>query len=88
MKLFAQENVRPIESIGTGFDPYYQNAVGTTNDEDKPDNIVVEEYMKGYMIRDKVLRPAQVCVNKHQPQSAESDKTDELDNNEESHGEQ
>ncbi|MHA1934634.1 MAG: nucleotide exchange factor GrpE [Candidatus Thorarchaeota archaeon] len=88
LKLFAQENVRPMESIGTGFDPYYQNAVGTTNEEDKPDNIVVEEYLKGYMIRDKVLRPAQVCVNKHQPQSAESEKTDELDNNEESHGEQ
>ncbi|MHA2229336.1 MAG: nucleotide exchange factor GrpE [Candidatus Thorarchaeota archaeon] len=86
LKLFAQENVREIESVGKGFDPYYQNAVGTTNDEDKPDNMVVEEYMKGYMIRDKVLRPAQVCVNKHQ--TAESDETDELDNIEESQGEQ
>lgn len=89
VKLFAQEEVRPIESVGKEFDPYYQNAVGTTNDKNKPDNIVVEEYKKGYMIHDKVLRPAQVSVNKHHRQSAESDKTDELDNNnEESQGAQ
>ncbi|MHA2424368.1 MAG: nucleotide exchange factor GrpE [Candidatus Thorarchaeota archaeon] len=67
LKIFTAEEVRPIESLGKEFDPYYQNSINTTSDEERPDKLVVEEYMKGYMIRDRVLRPASVCVNRHTP---------------------
>jgi molecular chaperone GrpE len=62
-KLLQVEGVRPIESIGQIFDPYYQHAVNRVNDPEKPDGIILEEYQRGYMLREKVLRPAVVCVN-------------------------
>ncbi len=65
-KILQNEQVRPIESIGKVFDPYYQNAINSVSDDSLPDKTVVQEYQKGYMIRDKVLRPAVVCVNRHQ----------------------
>ncbi len=64
-KILQNEDVRPIESIGKEFDPYYQNAINTVTDESLPDRTVVQEYQKGYMLREKVLRPAMVCVNRH-----------------------
>ncbi|MFW9918712.1 MAG: nucleotide exchange factor GrpE [Candidatus Thorarchaeota archaeon] len=64
-KLLQNEQVRPIESLGKVFDPYYQNAISTVNDESLPDKTVIQEYQKGYMLRDKVLRPAMVSVNRH-----------------------
>ncbi len=65
-KIFLAEQVRPIEVLGKEFDPYYQNAINTANDESLPDKTVIQEYQKGYMIRDKVLRPAVVSINRHQ----------------------
>jgi molecular chaperone GrpE len=65
-KVLTIEGVRPIESVGKQFDPYYQHAVGTQNDPKMPDGIVAEEYQIGYMIKEKVLRPAIVCVNRHE----------------------
>jgi len=65
-KLLTLEGVKPIESKGKQFDPYYQHAVGTQNDPKMPDGIVAEEYQVGYMLKEKVLRPAIVCVNRHE----------------------
>ena len=79
-KIFIQEEVRPIKSLGEQFDPYYQHAIGTENDPEKPDGEIVKEFQKGFMIREKVLRPALVCVNRHEDISS----TEEEDmNNEE-----
>jgi len=66
LKLLAHEGVQPIDAVGKPFDPYYQHAVHRTNDPAKPDNMVVEEFQRGYMLREKVLRPALVCVNRHE----------------------
>lgn len=80
-KLFAAEQVRRIETLGKEFDPYYQSAINTVNDESLPDRTVIQEYQKGYMIRDKVLRPAVVCINRRQMAEEQpvSDKV-EMDN--------
>ena len=80
--LLEREGVRPIESLGKEFDPYYQHAVGTANDQEKPDGVIVGEYQKGYMIHERVLRPAIVVVNRHEiPETAE-DKLEEEDKGE------
>ncbi|MHA2602156.1 MAG: nucleotide exchange factor GrpE [Candidatus Thorarchaeota archaeon SMTZ1-83] len=80
--LLEREGVRPIESLGREFDPYYQHAVGTANDQEKPDGVIVGEYQKGYMIHERVLRPAIVVVNRHEiPETAE-DKLEEEDKGE------
>jgi molecular chaperone GrpE len=65
-KFLTLEGVRPIESVGKQFDPYYQHAVSTQNNPKLPDGIIAEEYQVGYMIKEKVLRPAIVCVNRHE----------------------
>jgi molecular chaperone GrpE len=68
-KTLQIEGVRPIESVGKIFDPYYQHAVSRDNDPDKPDGIILAEYQRGYMLKEKVLRPAAVSVNRHDTQS-------------------
>ena len=84
-KILTNEGVRPIESIGKEFDPYYQNALNRTCDMTKPDQIVLEEYQRGYMFKEKVLRPAIVCINQHETISAnESNDNPDDKNSEES----
>jgi len=68
-----KEGVSPIDSLGKQFDPYYQHAVGTASDEDRPDGIIIDVYQKGYMLKEKVLRPAMVCVNRHGIRESSSD---------------
>lgn len=77
-KILSQEDVRPIEPLNRAFDPYYQHAVNRTSNPDFRDGEVVEVYQKGYMLREKVLRPAMVCVNRHESPSASE--TEEDDN--------
>jgi molecular chaperone GrpE len=64
--LLESENVRPIETIGKPFDPAVSEAVGTASDGSVPDNTVLGEARRGYLIGDEVLRPAQVIVSKHE----------------------
>jgi molecular chaperone GrpE len=80
-KIFAQEEVRPIKSVGEQFDPYYQHAIGTENDPETPDGEIVKEFQKGFMIREKVLRPALVCVNRHEDISVTKDDVENTEEN-------
>jgi len=54
--------VEPIEAIGKNFDPNFHDAVMHIDDENYDENEVVEEFVKGYMIKDKVLRHSVVKV--------------------------
>lgn len=56
--------VKEIEVEGKEFDPTLMQAVLTDHDETKPENVVLEVLQKGYMYKDKVIRPAMVKVNK------------------------
>lgn len=56
--------VKEIESLGKTFDPLYHQAVMTEEDENKEKDMVVEVFQKGYMLKEKVIRPAMVKVNK------------------------
>ncbi len=53
-----------IDAVGKQFDPVYHEAVLTREVEDQPENIVVEEMQKGYMLKDKVIRPTMAIVSK------------------------
>ena len=55
--------VTPIEAVGKEFDPNLHNAVMHDEDETKEANIISEEFQKGYMYKDKVLRTAMVKVS-------------------------
>ncbi|MFW9834550.1 MAG: nucleotide exchange factor GrpE, partial [Candidatus Thorarchaeota archaeon] len=83
-KILTLEGVRPIESVGKEFDPYYQHAVQRVNDPEKPDGLVLDEFQRGYMLKEKVLRPAVVLVNRHESPTAkisnDEENNDDLDN--------
>lgn len=54
--------VKPIEAVGTEFNPDFHNAVMHIEDEAFGENIVAEELQKGYMYRDTVVRHSMVKV--------------------------
>lgn len=55
-------NVIPIESVGEQFDPAFHQAMAQVPTDDIAPNTVVEEYQKGYLLKDRLLRPAMVTV--------------------------
>lgn len=64
LKVFEQFGVIPFESLGKTFDPGFHQAVMQEENEDYPDNTVLNELQKGYLIHDRLLRPAMVVVSK------------------------
>ena len=54
--------VKPIEAVGNEFDSDFHNAVMHVEDEEVGENIIVEEFQKGYMYRDSVVRHSMVKV--------------------------
>jgi molecular chaperone GrpE len=58
-----KEGVEQIESVGQEFDPHRHQAVMQDNDENYGSNIVVAELQKGYILKDRVIRPSMVKVN-------------------------
>ena len=61
-EVLYSNGVKEIEAVGKPFDPSLHEAVGTVQDDSLDANTVKEEYRKGYMIGDKVLRHSLVVV--------------------------
>ena len=62
--LFDAEGVKEIETTGTPFDPNIHDAISFKYDDSVPENTVIAEIRKGYMMSDKVLRPSLVEISK------------------------
>lgn len=58
----AEAGVEPIEAVGKEFNPDFHNAVMHVEDENFGENIVAEEFQKGYTYRDSVVRHSMVKV--------------------------
>ena len=56
--------VTPLQSVGQAFDPNRHEAVDHVASQVHPPNTVVDEFHRGYLIGDRVLRPARVSVAK------------------------
>jgi molecular chaperone GrpE len=54
--------VKQITSVGELFDPARHQAVASVESKDKPEHTVVEEHQSGYLLHDRILRPAMVTV--------------------------
>lgn len=63
VEALKKEGVEAIEVVGQEFDPHLHQAVMQVQDENFGSNIVVEEFQKGYKLKDRVIRPAMVKVN-------------------------
>jgi len=62
LKVFEKFNVKPIEAKGQIFDPTYHEAVMQEETDEAGENTVINELQKGYLIHDRLLRPAMVVV--------------------------
>lgn len=54
--------VKPIEAVGNEFNPDFHNAVMHVEDEEAGENVIVEEFLKGYTYKDQVVRHSMVKV--------------------------
>lgn len=62
MTTLTDLGVEPIEAVGEEFDPNYHNAVMHVEDEELGENVVAEEFLKGYIYKDAVIRHSMVKV--------------------------
>ncbi len=62
LSVFEGMGVKAIESVGQEFNPDYHNAVMHVEDEEAGENVVVEEFQKGYTYKDTVIRHSMVKV--------------------------
>lgn len=73
LKIFEKFHACPISALGEPFDPCFHQAMMQKESDDHPDNIVLDELQKGYMIHDRLLRPAMVVVSKSPSDSGDDD---------------
>ena len=62
MTTLEEIGVKPIEAVGVEFNPDLHNAVMHVEDEEAGENVIVEEFQKGYTYRDCVVRYSMVKV--------------------------
>lgn len=63
-RVLEKAGLKTIEAIGKEFDPAFHHAMQRVEGPELEDNFVVEEFRKGYMLNNKVLRPSYVSVSK------------------------
>jgi len=67
LKALAKFGVTPLASVGQPFDPNFHNAVMQEETGEFPDCTVIKELQKGYLLNQRLLRPAMVVVARHNP---------------------
>lgn len=63
-KILIEENVIPMNCEGEKFDPYKQEVLMVREEDEIPENTILEELEKGYFYHGEVLRPARVVISK------------------------
>lgn len=63
-EILRKRGARPIEALGADFDPHYHQAVSYEPAEGRREGEVIEEFRRGYMLGDRLLRPSMVKVAK------------------------
>jgi molecular chaperone GrpE len=77
-KTLEKYGLSPIETEGKPFDPAVHHAMTQVEQDDVGENMVVEEYRKGYMLKDKVLRASLVAVSKKREGSKEQEENETI----------
>lgn len=64
IKLFETFNVKPVKAENEPFDPNFHQAVTQEENDEFPDNTITTVLQKGYLLQDRLIRPAMVVVSK------------------------
>ena len=59
-----KERVEPIEAIGEKFDPMIHEVLTSEESSEHEENTIISQFVKGYMINNRVIRPSQVVISK------------------------
>jgi len=59
-----KERVEPIEAIGKKFDPMIHEVLTSEESSEHEENTIISQFVKGYMINNRVIRPSQVVISK------------------------
>ena len=62
--ILKSHGIEQMKTLGQSFDPTSHSAMMRKSEPDKEDNIVLEEFQKGYKLNGRVIRPSKVVVNK------------------------
>ncbi|CAG5093338.1 Protein grpE [Thermobacillus xylanilyticus] len=63
LQLLEQEGLKPMETVGQPFNPEFHEAVMRVESDEHEEGTVVEELQRGYILKDRVIRPAMVKVS-------------------------
>tara|TARA_B100001540_G_scaffold222005_1_gene196304 strand:- start:459 stop:1094 length:636 start_codon:yes stop_codon:yes gene_type:complete len=77
LSIFKKNNIEPIKSINEKLDPNVHQAMMEIEDNNKEPGIIIQEIQKGFMMKDRLLRPALVGVSKKTDSNKNEDKKDE-----------
>ena len=77
LSIFKKNNIEPIKSINEKLDPNLHQAMMEIEDDSKEPGTIVQEIQKGFMIKDRLLRPSLVAVSKKSSKSSEDNKLDD-----------
>tara|TARA_B100000378_G_C17906544_1_gene364597 strand:- start:23 stop:613 length:591 start_codon:yes stop_codon:yes gene_type:complete len=64
-KLFEKNNVKEINPLNDEFNPEYHQAISTKEDKSLKNNLIIEVVQKGYLLNERVIKPALVIVVKN-----------------------
>ncbi len=63
-KVLGKYGVEPIETVGKEFDPNLHEAVMEEENNEKPHHTIIEEFQRGFLLKERVIRPSKVKVSK------------------------
>ena len=74
LSILKKNNIEVIKSINEKLDPNFHQAMMEVEDDAKDPGTIVQEIQKGFMMKDRLLRPALVCVSKKTQKNTENSK--------------
>ena len=83
-ELLKKRDVTVIQAQGEPFDPNLHEAVMHIESDDVPENAVIEEFQRGYLLHDRVIRPSMVSVSRGKPEEEDTSPVNEDEKEEES----
>jgi molecular chaperone GrpE len=78
-KVLGKYGVKPIETVGKAFDPNLHEAVMEEENNEMPHHTIIDEFQRGFLLKERVIRPSKVKVSKRtvEGENEEEEESDE-----------
>jgi len=76
-KVLGKYGVEPIETVGKAFDPNLHEAVMEEENNEMPHHTIIDEFQKGFLLKERVIRPSKVKVSKRTIEEEEEGEEEE-----------